>query len=530
MDGGAQAAETRAGAVQRITDALSQVAPSSVWRDVLAALIALATLVAMSGGLVVWLPWLQIGVVAGIAAGLVASSAPRAAAAAAIGGAVGMLVAPASDVAFSVPEGWTRVWQSSAEVVLAVALAAAVRATWGHWPRASRLMLVVALAIIIGNLWATPLTVNARGTFDPALGRATPSFNEQLGGRIPDAVWGGDSVHFFSVYADMRQGDSYYRSFREHYVERNKGQPPSSLINFRFPLVFWLWSLLPRPQLVVPVFLALASVAALCAVPVASGIVRLPLAIPAVAVLAAYFVGPAMAFTVFMHEVWAVSFGLFAYAAVALSFSRAGSWLAWTVVAVASAVTAALIRETLIFVMMGGALSGLLAKREQRTWRTALWVVGAIVLASAYFAHYTKASAFIDRASPAGKFIGGGLQYMLAALTYATDQLGAGGWLPWALALGGLLGAALIPRLELRVMALVSTIVPLAVFLFFGNSAKDGTTGALLNYWGAAVLPVAYASLTFAFLPIPGAGTWARRRAAECIESAAPDDTHVAKA
>ncbi len=133
------------------------------------------------------------------------------------------------------------------------------------------------------------------------------------------------------------------------------------------------------------------------------------------------------------------------------------------------------------------------------------WVLGLSVVGLSYAIHYSLARSVVDPSSTYTQFRAGGLAWVLNALRYATDHLGSGGWFALALAALGLLGAALIPELQLRLLVLLSTTVPLAAFLFVANTAVDDRTGITKNYWGAAVVPLLYACIPFVFALLPGA-------------------------
>jgi hypothetical protein len=483
---------------------LSRLAPASVWRDILAFLTGFLTVATLSGGLVYWLPWLQVGVIAGIAMGLVATSTRRAAAVAAAAVVLGILAGPSSSWQ-ALPDVVTRLWQGGVMVLVAASVAAAVRALAPRRRWLPRLLTWVALAVIVGNLWATALTVNGFAVQDSSTGQRMPSLNEQLRGSIPDIIARSDNAFYFNVYRSMRGGQDYYTAFDSRYREA-AGTPASSVLNVRLPLLYWVWTALPGPDWVVYLFLGLSSGAALGVVPLVSRTVKLPLAIPAAAAICAYSLAFATQFAVFSQEPWAGALAVLGVAAMAVSW-RSERWIPWAAAGVAALVVGTLVRETLAPVMVAGLVSVLWAPASRRMPLLGLWAAGWIVLGSAYAAHWSRARALIDPSSAAGRFGAGSVAFMLGSLEYATIHLGPGGWLPWVLAVLGLAGAGIQPRPAMRVMVLGGVAATLAAFLLVANSATASSNGAVVNYWGATFVPLLYACVPFALLVVPGAAS-----------------------
>jgi len=389
-------------------------------------------------------------------------------------------------------------------VLVATVAALGVRAVRERDRRIPVALLAVALAVIVGNLWATTLTVNDMAIGDAVTGQVNPSFNDQVRGSVPDSLKESDSAFYYAVYVALRDGADYYSEAHRLFKEQKGGRSPNSVVNYRFPLVFFAWAALPGPEWIVPSYLVLASIATLSVVPLASGIVRLPIVIPAAGALAGYFLYFPTQLGLFSQEHWAATFALVALAATAVSL-RNERWRTWTVVGVAAALVAVLVRDAMVFVLVGGIVSAAFATASQRRWRLVAWLVGTGVVAAAYAAHFARARAFTDPASAAGTFDRGSVAFLLQALTFATTRLGEAGWLPWVLALAGLSGALLVTRVELRAFALTSSLGPLAAFLVIGNDARHAQTGLPMNYWGAIVVPILYACIPFLFLWLPTA-------------------------
>jgi hypothetical protein len=241
-------------------------------------------------------------------------------------------------------------------------------------------------------------------------------------------------------------------------------------------------------------------------VPFSRGIVKMPLAVTGAAAVASYFVYFPVQLTLFSQEAWAAALGICAFAAAAVSY-RSERWRLWIAASVALAVLGTLVRETLVFVPIAGLVSSLSHRQAERRFRVSTWGVGIAALGAAYAAHYLRTkpiTQFAEGYSRAGK---GGITNVVAALKYGTDMVGAGSAWPFFFAGLGLAGALLISNPQLRVLASVSTFAALASFLWVGNTAWYETTGEAINYWGATVVPLAYACIPFVFIVLPGAAS-----------------------
>ena len=182
------------------------------------------------------------------------------------------------------------------------------------------------------------------------------------------------------------------------------------------------------PDRFVVAFLVLASGALVCALPINSADVRLPLVVPACAALAAYFVSFPVQLPLFSQEAWAVTIGLAAFAANAVSF-RSQSWRVWTAAAVVLAVLGTLVRETLVFVPLAGLVSVLRFRDEQRTYRAWVWLGGVAALVLAYGLHYSATARITQWVEGFGR-LAGSLRNVAAAVVYSTDMLGSGSCCP----------------------------------------------------------------------------------------------------
>ena len=469
------------------------------WRTLLAAVSSGLTALCAAGGLFTIAPSAQTGVLAGLAAGMVAPAWLTAALAGAAGAAFGVLLGPAN-AWYADGSVSSRMLAAAIAIPVAAAVSAGARVLIqrrGPWPK---VILGVAVALVIANMWMTTFDVNDESAFDPTSGTQMPSFWQQLDGPLPSQLAASDEAWFFGVYERVRAGGGYYATFDEA-LRDNPRWAPTSVTQFRMPTLFWLWSLLPGARAIVVAFLILASVAIACVLPVVGGAVKLPLAVPACTALAAYFVYFPVQLPLFSQEQWAVCLAIASLAAFSLSL-RSERWRLWVVAAVTLAVLGTLIRETMIFVPVAGLVSAFVG-RERRGFRVGAWAAGVAVWAAAYLAHYLATRPYVSPDSGPSQFVRGGVDNVLAAVAYATDMLGSGGALAVGLVLLGVAGVLLLPDRSMRTFAAVATLAPLLAFVFIGNRAWYETTGERINYWGATVVPLLYALVPVALRVLP---------------------------
>lgn len=474
--------------------------PAYAGRCVLAGASSGLTSACLLAGLASYFAPLQAGVAGGVAAALVAPSTRWAAAAGLAGVLLGGALVPGDPWMASETAWYLQVAGAGA---VAAALAAAVHFGLGKRHGLAGPVLYAVVALLVVNLWVTVLSVNGVTTFDPTTGEDAPSFDAQLASGLAPAVAASDDAWFFRVYQDVDAGRPFYAAFLDA-LEGNPRWEPASVADFRMPTLFWLWSALPGPSAVVVAFLSLVSVAVVATLPLNAGTVRLPLALPAAAAVAGYFLFFPVQISLFSQEAWAGALGICALSASALSF-RSERMKTWTIVAVSLAVLGVLVRETLVFVPLAGLASVLLAERTERKFRAIAWGAGLVAIAVAYAAHVAATARLVVPNEAFTRMGKGSVAFALAAFEYGTDFLGYGGGLPVVLAALGLIGAALMRPRAQSAMVLASTVLPLASFLLLGNRAWYETTGESLNYWGATVLPLLLAVVPSAFALVPGA-------------------------
>jgi hypothetical protein len=250
-------------------------------------------------------------------------------------------------------------------------------------------------------------------------------------------------------------GSGYYPAMTDAMLERDGG-PSGSVRAWRLPTLFWLWGVIGTDWSAYLVLLAVACVALIWLLP-------RPLLVPFLALYLAVNSFPQL------ERGWQAQWLSVELWAVLLALAAIGFW--WRrleLVAAAATVGAALLREHLVLLVVGGALQ---AWREKRPmWP---WVGGLGVFAVAYAAHTAMAMPFVaDEGSEAPLWWTGGL-------TEAATMAGFG--LPMALVLGPMLVVAALWRSRSDLMPVPLLLLPIAGFV----GARP--------YWGLMVVPVAIA-------------------------------------
>jgi hypothetical protein len=472
---------------------------ADIWRDVSAALACFVTVVAAAGGLVSFYVGLQLAVLGGIVAGVVAASPARAAAVAALAAGAGTFVG--SLVYFSVigPTSGVQWMHVAIATFGAAAIAFGVRTLVRSVKPAPLALCVLAIALLLGNMWWTALSLDFQRTLDPSTRAINPPLIERLAQQPSYAVSRSDNLLYASVARAVHDGAPFYPSFRTAF-EGLYHEAPSSPTNFRFPLLSYVWGALGGPG-VLWAYLVLASLGVVAAAYGASQFVKLPLVIPGCALLAAYFLAFGVSVTVFTPEIWASVFALVSFAAYALA-TRSKRWRAAVGVAVAGAVLAAIVKEVLVYVLIAGLASSFAEKDEEKRFRLIAWGSGLALVVVALGIHYLIARGYVDAHSAYKQLSAGSFGNVVAGVIFSTEYLGQG-WLPISAAIASIAGASLIPDRRLRVNLLACMAMPLVAFLLFSNSALS-ETGAMLNYWGAAVAPLLFACTPLAFQLVPG--------------------------
>lgn len=472
----------------------------AVWRDIVAFTSGALAFMSTMGGLFIVAPFAQSALIAGLAVGLTARSLTRAAAIGVAATAVSVSIGPAS--VWNPASTGPIVAEAALWAVACGGLAALVRTVVAGRREAVPVLVAAAALVLIGNLWYTPLHANTQPYVDPGTGMSIPPFDEQLRGDVPEYLEATDGVLYYRVFESYRDGGDFYEEFHAAYRSSGSRPPARSQGDFRTPTLFWLWRLLPDARGVVLLYLAFASAAVLSCLLITPRR-SLPLAIPACTAIASYLVVPPTQHMVFLQEPWSAILGVLALAAHALSLSGS-RWRAWVVAAVSLVTLAVLVRETIAFLAIAGAVSSLVGARDQRRFRMTAWAIGLFIIAGATVAQYLITRPYWLAAAELPRVGRGSLEFMLAGFRVGTECLGQGHWLPTVLALVGIAGAVTASDVRLRLFASLFIASTAASFLVLGNDAWAAGQG-VVNYWGIVMLPVVYALMPAALELIPRA-------------------------
>ncbi len=495
------------GPASQVRRALDGLLTRSQWRGVAAFLAAMLTQMVTGGGLFFHAPEVQGAIIVGLTAGLVASTLAQAALAAGLGSALGIvLVSPyyIRDAGLSTAVAFGTGVLASIGAALA---GAAVRAACERRRQVATIAFGFAVAMIVVNMWVTVFEVDRRqfGT--------TPPLFERLERTMPAGSDLSDDYFYIQVRLKMRDGQGYYEAFREGYRENPRwGRDPGEVFSYRLPTVFWFWQLLPAGSRGLVAGMLLVATGAV--VGVAFGVspwVRLPLAIPGAAAIAAYYIFHGTQTGITYVEPWASALAVMAVSVASLSFTSS-RWRVWTVVSVALGVLSVLVRELMIFVPLAGLASAFISSPESRRFRSVAWGAGLGVFVLAYALHYLRVREALSHVTDMSVFMTGGLNNLLLGLDYATKFLGRTAWFPTVLAMLGILGVLAASEKGARAFLGICAAAPLLLFMFAGNQAVN-EEGIRTNYWGIMVVPILYAMGPAAFAFIPGVGV--ARRAGE---------------
>jgi hypothetical protein len=459
-------------------------------RDVLirngVALVAAVLTVSAVARLFAFGAWVQLGIVVAACAGLLATSPLWAAAVAAAAVFIGLPVVLGS---FSV---------DIAAVALAAVGAVAIRWLVGRKPAASDWIAYVVIGLVVVNMWATTLYSNLQ--IPPGGASAAEQFAEspKLGAEWTD----GDFYRRVLWY--MRDGGSYYASYRQAFNENTRWlRDPPSVMSYRLPTAFWLWTALPGGPVALSAAWLLVSTAAFAAgVRIALRRVPAAFAVPASAVLATYLIHFGTTVLILYTEEWAAALGIIAVAA-AVESHHSTAWRGWTLVAVAFAVLACLVRELMVYVPVAGVIAALAAGGPQRRFRVVAWGAGLGVFAAAYLAHVVAIDGAVSGVGASLALSSGGLRFFADAFSWATNVIGGGAVVLALCAVMAAAGIWLAPDPGERWFLAVAAALPLAAFLVFGNDARF-LTGVRINYWGTVIVPLLIVLSPWAFAAMPG--------------------------
>lgn len=445
-------------------------------------------------------PAVQTGIVVGIVAAFSATAGWRSAVAAGAAGVIGGLLLPVAG------GGSTLVAAATAAMVAAVAALVAFGARWAVDRGAIRKQLVVMLgmAIIIGNLWLSTATLGSQ----QVVIEGQTMFQFMVSKPQPN-VRQPDQVFYKNVVQKMRAGTNYYDAWRQAYHENAVwGRDPSSAISVRQPLLLSVLATLPGDGRS-PIWLMtlVASIAAVLSMAMVRGLHEHAIALVSAAAVASF----ALSFTtlpfVFGFEPWG---GLLAVIAVSLFAQSQGGkpeplrrrlMIASAVIAV----LAVAVRELMVFLPLAGIAAAFFAPKEQRRFDLVAWIGALITSAVALGAHVLAAQRIISPGPGLEQWLGrGSIDNLTMGLVNGAKYISTSYLVLVALAFIGIGGALLVRDRPYRVFLIVAIFLPLGGFLFAYNGAIDQATGKVINYWGPVITPVIYAmvpAILLAFTP-----------------------------
>lgn len=507
-------AEPRGRVAKSKAEQAKAAAEKRLWGNVAGA-IACVVVALSVGRSLPFLPQLLIGAFAGSVGGLIVSRRADAP----------LVAGLATGVTSLIARPWFVAAGDGAEVLLGWALAVGAVAAATAWavtfvPAKRRGAAVwIVLGALVLALWVNVIVF---GSQSQAAGQ--PSFITSLSMEPRAEQYRFDAQIYLKTFYLMRQGEDFYSAFRAAFKgdARMEGYP-GAVFNFRQPYGFYIWSLLAPGDArgILYMWLALASGALVAAYLLAATVVRRPLALVGAFCLYPYLLFPATGHWLPFVEYWGAALGVISAALLALSISQGGpTGPRREGIAAALAASAALVREHMIYVIAAGLASALADKARRR--RALLWVGAGLVFLAGWGLHYSAVKRVTPAAGPisVSSWLSGGLDYVGVTVLFGQRFLmgwdwgpanklpwqagfnvgqGAQAWLvalPFILVALGIAGALAARPLPLKVFLVVSVLLPLTVFAFFG-------TGEWGGYWGAVVMPMALAAVPMAFAWMP---------------------------
>lgn len=467
------------------------------WRVLSAFVASLLTYYSVSGGLFYRAQGAQIAIAVGMVAGL---TIPGVGVSAIVAGAVlalGELTDLSPSIRYGAADDVHRWLAAIGIVVGGAAVAWVVRKAVGLWRgKAAWTVAALFVVLIIANLWVTALTLDAQHVDGVAL-------FDKLSTR-PAVDQMSDNDAYLHIYWLMHDGKSYYPAVRQAFIDNDRWQAePPTTFDVREPAMYLIWQALPGgPPGIVVALLLLCSVAVLAAVLLATHFVRLPTALFCAGAVASYYLFDTMKTFAAYTEPWGSAIGLIAVACAVTSLVSA-SPRRWIGAGVALAVIAFLIRELMVFVLVGGLVASVFMKREDRWERVKWWSAAVVVAGIGYAFHAARAREIVARSGGAFHWLSPSLSNVVRALQFGTQLIGEGGWAPVMLALLGLFGALSLPDRDARIYLSITAVLPLAFFVFAANDAVN-EQGVRINYWGTIIVPMLYAMAPLALARIPG--------------------------
>lgn len=366
-------------------------------RSLVSAVVAAATIAAMAGVGQVLFFWSNSAITLASFAGLVAAIAVKKRLPAAGAAFVGVLGGAGIASLVAAP-GWGPIDQWIAPVGIAALVAAAVGfvAASVDLQRGPlrRIFSAVCVFIVIGAMSGVVLSraQEPLANGETLLQSLVPS---NANARITS-----DEALFGLSIRGLADGKPYYATMRDLLVRRNHDLPDPvdarAAVSYRLPTLYWFLARAGGSGFAVLMAVLVAGWAAVCsAYLLCRRFVTELFALVGAVCTASFVTGFAGGIHILNAEFWAGMLGLVFLAAFVWGENDDGTTNAWIWVALAAALLAALVRELGIAFLLVGLVASLAAGRAERIRRVLPWVLGVVVFAAAYVAHWRAVAAAV---------------------------------------------------------------------------------------------------------------------------------------
>jgi hypothetical protein len=462
------------------------------WRSwVISLVAAFAAYQCASQGLVLFGARWQLPLLVGLVTGLVSLVAWQAAASALFVQLASMLIWPPLLAHAEKPgaSGWLLAIVVAPLAAGGLCALRRLSADRGGERRLNRVAAIAIVALTVANFWY-PLVVGGW----PATGYGLLPAAQVRAPAAP-GTYGNDEGLYRRIFALQHQGEGFYAAFRDAWSGiAQHPAPPNSPTGFRLPTYFWLWRQLPDdPFTVVELFLVFASVGIVAAAFVGGELVGSRLAPLSALAVAAYAIDVGFSMYALFVDLPAMSIVLVGVALFAYAARTRRLGVLWAAAGVCA--LAALTREVLVYVLVFAALSALFEPAGERLRRAVPWLAGLAAFAVGYVAHALAVAPFLGAGSTSVTYLNGGPAYLADAFSRFSGSFGAGeAALVVFIALGvvGAIGCRRRAGSAFGAFAIASVTLPFAAMLVIGNPGHDAA-GAVANYWGLLVVPLALA-------------------------------------
>lgn len=282
----------------------------------------------------------------------------------------------------------------------------------------------------------------------------------------------------------MRQGVPYYAAFTQSVKEdaRMNGQPPTGKLNYREPLLFYIWKVLPSssPEGIRLWFLVFATVVMAAGYRLSSRFVSPSAAMLAPVLLAGYFAFAAVTAWFGIVEFWGGGVAVLVLACLLRRRWLLGAFM--LVIAVA-------IRELMIYLIPAFVAAwAFYPRRRDEIPALLIGVLGPVLALGTHLY-------FAPQNAPGGvalsQWFHGGPDRLIAALKFAGDVIPGGRFVLLLAPAMALAGSLLVPRLWRKVLLVLALAAPLVSLYLFSLSEWGYYWGAILQPLALSVAPVA---------------------------------------